>query len=273
VPTNIVQAVAGVLVTFVACWELYSKRNWFLSLSPCNRSKDEKGGETETGADDSAQTQNTAERGEAGVEVEEIGVGNGDESTEKKETTSSSTSANNAPNDDVESREEPSGKDVAATPPKTTISSVYASLAVEPDNNIDMSAAKTSTSSQTNIKPDAVQEDEERLKFGINKPTLMTLLAGGKFIYVHSIENSFSSSIQYSWQASFITISLRRRQRIFGWFSCYSWSSTYILFLTSSPPHNIQQKLPTCHRSCDNVLQCTHAHDILLGEHLFDFIG
>mmetsp|Transcript_18544 Transcript_18544/g.26363 ORF Transcript_18544/g.26363 Transcript_18544/m.26363 type:complete len:414 (+) Transcript_18544:88-1329(+) len=179
VPTNIVQAVAGVLVTFVACWELYSKRNWFLSLSPCNRSKDEKGGETETGADDSAQTQNTAERGEAGVEVEEIGVGNGDESTEKKETTSSSTSANNAPNDDVESREEPSGKDVAATPPKTTISSVYASLAVEPDNNIDMSAAKTSTSSQTNIKPDAVQEDEERLKFGINKPTLMTLLAGG----------------------------------------------------------------------------------------------
>ncbi|KAL7478516.1 hypothetical protein ACHAWX_000120, partial [Stephanocyclus meneghinianus] len=29
VPTRIVQAVAGVLVTLVAVWELYSKRNWF----------------------------------------------------------------------------------------------------------------------------------------------------------------------------------------------------------------------------------------------------
>ena len=43
VPTSIVQAVAGVLVTFVACWELYCKRKWFLSfLSLCqkNKSKD-----------------------------------------------------------------------------------------------------------------------------------------------------------------------------------------------------------------------------------------
>lgn len=188
VPTNIVQVVAGVLVTFVACWELYSKRSWFLSLGPCNRRKDEKGGETETGADDSAQ--NTAERGEAGVEVEieKAGVGDKNESTGKKETTSSSKSANNAPNDDVESPEDPNGKDVAATLPETTVSSVYASLAVEPDNTIDMSTAKTSTSPQTNnFKPDSVQEDEERLKFGINKPTLMTLLAGGKFIHTHSI--------------------------------------------------------------------------------------
>ena len=173
VPTNIVQAVAGVLVTFVACWELYSKRNWFLSMGPCNRKKDEKGGDTETGADDSAQ--NTAERGEAGVEVEveEVGVGDEDESTGKKETTSSS--ANNAPNDDVESREETSEKDPAAA-------------AVEPDNNNDMSSAATETSPQTDIKPKAIkeQEDEERLKFGINKPTLMTLLAGGKFIHVHT---------------------------------------------------------------------------------------
>ncbi len=174
VPTSIVQAVAGVLVTFVACWELYSKRNWFLSLSPCR--KDEKGGEAETdGADDSAQ--NTAERGEAGVEVEEVG----DESNGK-------TSTNNAPNVDSESHEEASEKDPAVvattTPPKTPISSVYASLAVEPDNTIDMSTAKSSP--QTNIKTEAeaVQEEEERLKFGFNKPTLMTLLAGGKFIHI-----------------------------------------------------------------------------------------
>ena len=35
VPTAIVQAVAGALVTFVACFELYKKRKWFMSV--CQR--------------------------------------------------------------------------------------------------------------------------------------------------------------------------------------------------------------------------------------------
>mmetsp|Transcript_32997 Transcript_32997/g.55941 ORF Transcript_32997/g.55941 Transcript_32997/m.55941 type:complete len:410 (-) Transcript_32997:115-1344(-) len=178
VPTNIVQAVAGVLVTFVACWEMYSKRNWFLSLlSPCDKKKKDEGG-GQTNADDSAD--HTAERGEAGVEE----VGN--ESNDKKEeiltrevglvdadldeaTTTVAGTTN------VGNNEEPSQKELAtaaatSTLPKPTISSVYTSLAIEPNNNIDASTAESKT---------ARQEDEERLKIGINKPTFITLLAGG----------------------------------------------------------------------------------------------
>eukprot|EP00985_Skeletonema_marinoi_P007044 scaffold3091_cov103-Skeletonema_marinoi.AAC.5 len=77
-------------------------------------------------------------------------------------------------------------------------------LAVEPNNNIDTSTAESKAASQE-------QEDEERLKIGINKPT----------------------------------------------------------FITQALP------IPTCHhRSCDNVLQHTHAYDILLDKYLLgEFIG
>ena len=82
VPTSIVQAVAGVLVTFVACWELYSKRKWFLSfLSLCqkNKSKEKEDGNQTDGADDTV-AHHAAERGEASV-VEEMK----EESNETKE--------------------------------------------------------------------------------------------------------------------------------------------------------------------------------------------
>ena len=236
VPTNIVQAVAGVLVTFVACWEMYSKRNWFLSLlSPCDKKKKDEGG-GQTGADDSAD--HTAERGEAGVE--EVG----DESNDKKEeiltkevglvdadldeaTTTVAGTTN------VGNNEEPSQKELAAaatsTLPKPTISSVYTSLAIEPNNNIDASTAESKA---------ARQEDEERLKIGINKPTFITLLAGGKFI--HSLKTLSLSILCSMLTISRLRLSLLRCQRIFGGFSCYTWSSTYILFLASSPSHNLQ---------------------------------
>ena len=194
VPTSIVQAVAGVLVTFVACWELYSKRNWFLSLSLCNNKKkskeDKKDGQV--GADDTAD--HAAERGEAGVG--EVGA----ESNETKEegiistndgdatTTTDNSEAN------VDNNEEPSRKELAAAEAATSPnpSSVYASLAAKPNSNVDMSTTESSPSPQSNNKP-PIKEDEEQLKIGINKPTLMTLLAGGKFFY--SIDNSLSYNV------------------------------------------------------------------------------
>eukprot|EP00984_Skeletonema_dohrnii_P037644 scaffold39915_cov61-Skeletonema_dohrnii-CCMP3373.AAC.1 len=155
---------------------MYSKRNWFLSLlSPCDKKKKDEG-DGQTGAANSAD--HTAERGEAGVE--EVG----DESNDKKEeiltrevgvvdadldeaTTTVADTTN------VGNNEEPSQKELAATStstlPKPTISSVYTSLAIEPNNNIDASTAESKA---------ARQEDEERLKIGINKPTFITLLAG-----------------------------------------------------------------------------------------------
>ena len=217
VPTSIVQAVAGVLVTFVACWELYSKRNWFLSLSLCKEnSKDKKDGQAV--ADDT--TDHAAERGEAGVE--EVGEESNEtkeeeiiltydrvvrqedanarkqldsESLDKVAATTTTTSDNNDAK--VDNNEEPSRKDEAlaetATPPnpKTNISSVYASLASEPNSNVDMPTSESSPLPQSNTKPSPIQEDEEQLKIGMNKPTLMTLLAGGKLFY--SIDNSLSN--------------------------------------------------------------------------------
>ena len=80
--------------------------------------------------------------------------------------------------------------EATSNPPKAaTISSVYASLAIEPNNNVGISATAESARSP----PQSNQQDEEQLKFGINKPTLMTLLAGGKFCY--SIENSLSNDL------------------------------------------------------------------------------
>ncbi|EJK64898.1 hypothetical protein THAOC_14314 [Thalassiosira oceanica] len=53
VPTAIVQAVAGALVTFVACFELYRKRKWFMSV--CQRENNSHdGGAMETSAADEA---------------------------------------------------------------------------------------------------------------------------------------------------------------------------------------------------------------------------
>ena len=218
VPTSIVQAVAGVLVTFVACWELYSKRNWFLSLSLCNKkSKGKKDGQV--GADDDGTADHAAEWGEAGVvevgkesnepKKEEIistnggdvspGPGDADasnqldsESLGKAATTTTDNSESNLDNNEPSRKESAAAE--AATPPKSqpTISSVYASLAAEPNSNVDMSISESSPSPQSNNEPPIQQEDEveEQLKIGINTPTLMTLLAGGKFFY--SIENSLS---------------------------------------------------------------------------------
>jgi len=207
VPTSIVQAVAGVLVTFVACWELYSKRNWFLSsLSLCNKkSKGKEDGQV--GADDDT-ADHAAERGEAGVgkvgkesnepKVEgneeeimstndgDVSPGPGDASNQIDSESELLGKAATTTTDNSElSLKELSSAAEAATPPKsqTTISSVYASLAVaaEPNSNVDMSS--------NNQLPIQGDEDEEQLKIGINKPTLLTLLAGGKFFY-YSIDNS-----------------------------------------------------------------------------------
>ena len=60
VPTAIVQAVAGALVTFVACFELYRKRKWFMSV--CQR---------ESRNHDGVGAMETSAAEEAGVEEEE----------------------------------------------------------------------------------------------------------------------------------------------------------------------------------------------------------
>jgi len=188
-----VQAVAGVLVTFVACWELYTKRNWFLSfLSTCNKENKDGGGQT--GADE------TAERG--GAKVEEVGGGGESNESEKKgeiiittEVGLAETSEQTAEGTDetvsnaktqldsesldkvtttIDTTNDGNSSAAAATHPKTTISTVYASLAVEPIISTNESLPRVNNNN--NSTPTT---EEERLKIGINKATFITLLAGG----------------------------------------------------------------------------------------------
>jgi len=186
VPTSIVQAVAGVLVTLVASWELYSKRNWF--LSPCNNMKNK-------GNKDCEKCYDTAERGESKVEearsgsnenekkeeiiiATEVEVGLVDFKTQldselfDKVTTTVDTT--NDGNNEESSRKDQAGATTPPTP-KTTISSVYASLAINP-NNKNISITESSPQPNNNTIPTT---QEERLKIGINKATFITLLAGG----------------------------------------------------------------------------------------------
>ena len=53
-------------------------------------------------------------------------------------------------------------------------------LAVEPNNNIDTSTAESKAASQE-------QEDEERLKIGINKPTFITQAVSSSFIHLEHL--------------------------------------------------------------------------------------
>lgn len=172
VPTNIVQAVAGVLVTFVACWELYSKRKWLLSFIPSSCSKNKK-------ADANLNGEDTAERGEGKAEEVE------GESNEKSDEIMAGKANDDATNNDESKDEESSKKENQEE--QATISSVYASLALAAEPNHNTGDSITDSSPQTNNKG-AIKEEEgkEQLKIGFNKATFITLLAGGKFIHLHT---------------------------------------------------------------------------------------
>ena len=146
VPTNIVQAVAGVLVTFVACWELYCKRVWLMSLIPCinnasSGAQEGKDGQTTAGADDAA------EKGEGKVNDEV-----------KEETTNDN---NNETSEEVAEE-------------------TFADDGVVVTNDCDVEETPKKQDENESKTPSETKTAEEQLKFGINKPTLITLLAGGK---------------------------------------------------------------------------------------------
>ncbi|KAL9187678.1 hypothetical protein ACHAXT_006056 [Thalassiosira profunda] len=148
VPTKIVQAVAGALVTFVACFEIYCKRKWFGSV--CDRCRT---GEGETGA---------KAAGDAKLEAVEEGNGGGDAEAQKMEET--------AKDDDFEENAlesgEPSGNNADAT--ATNDATIEESNAAE---------SLRDTNAQSNSNPP--KEPFEQLKIGANPATFWTLLAGG----------------------------------------------------------------------------------------------
>ena len=167
-PADIVQAVAGVLVTFVACWELYCKRNWFLSL--CKK----KNADVEAPVKEDKEPE---EIGELEDNVDAVEVETITEPLEQQFKSSDEGAAandDNGNNDDECDPESVELEEPATAANPEAISSIYALLAVEPTRN---STTDISTS-DNNTYPTNVNEVEE-LKIGMNKATFITLLAGG----------------------------------------------------------------------------------------------
>ena len=72
----------------------------------------------------------------------------------------------------------------------------------------------------------------------------MTLLAGGKFLFLfkrkHSLENRFSSSIQYSWQVSFAFVSISIFEGASGFLGgLVAIRGPPLIFYFLHPPHPI----------------------------------
>ena len=148
VPTKIVQAVAGGLVTFVACFEIYRKRNWFLSMCKKKEKKDDKGGS------DNDVEANNGDAGKGHVE----------------ETVHS--------NKEDEFKDNPSAEQEVDVSQKEVEMSRSAMNADATNNKSDQTDTQPSnnTTSQSN-KPE--EPTSEEVKIGLNKLTFWTLLAGG----------------------------------------------------------------------------------------------
>ena len=172
IPTNIVQAVAGILVILVACWELYSKRSLFVSI--CKRVEDESG-------DDGDKECLPQERKDQDQVINDAAAKNHEVRGNVPEAVDAAVSKDENKELDPESLFEKDADETISNSNKTegnehpsntkkTISSVYTSLAVE-SNEISSSAAPQNDNTTT--------ETTEEFKIGLNKATFVTVLAGG----------------------------------------------------------------------------------------------
>lgn len=162
VPTDIVQAVAGVLVVFVACWEIYGKRGWLLGF--CKKSTSEtKGGNTDVKEVCKAETRQSSTNVTSDNNVQDTEQVAPTDNTNPKSPDEESPQDDN--NDEITTLKDSNTEAKEASSNPQTISSVYASMAVESPND-DQEAR-------------AVEDSNEQFKVGLNKATWITLLAGG----------------------------------------------------------------------------------------------
>ena len=137
VPTKVVQAVAGVLVTLVAIREIYMKRNWFKSF--CIREKKNEDDEEEKEEEEEREVEESKEnKPEGGGDDEEAAASNEDENDKFDE------------NQVVDSS--------------------------NTEENMGNSVTKSEVPSATS---GGAKEQEEQVKIGCNKASIITLIAGG----------------------------------------------------------------------------------------------
>jgi uncharacterized membrane protein YfcA len=166
VPTKIVQAVAGVLVTFVALWELYCKRHWLCSF--CKKESKEqvnRGADTELKAD----------------VLESGGVGQ----------TTTSEKDDNFEENPIEEKQEKECPTVDLQSPTEKYDEGKSEEEGDKPNIAVVEAKTSPDTANTELKP-----DEELRIIGCNKATWVTLFAGfasgflGGMVSMHHHNNS-----------------------------------------------------------------------------------
>ena len=168
VPTKVVQAVAGVLVTFVATWEIWNKRSWFASF--CAKKNKEKEEVNKVGCNaDNNDGEKTAD--------EEKGVSE----TAKESEKNNDLELKEERQEDKQPNNEEEGKvDEFNDHPNDKKSVIIQATTEAPPTRPRMSVAQSiyggfsSFASSRNVPS---QSDE--LKIGCNKASLITLIAGG----------------------------------------------------------------------------------------------
>ena len=165
VPTKVVQAVAGVLVTLVGSLEIYMKRDWFRSF--CVREKDGSSDDKD-GAEEGKDTGEDVES--VKVDTEEHLHDKGDDKFEEN----------------PEPKPEPEEVEEAAE--KSTNDSAAGKKVVQSDPSIGFALGVSHNSNHEEKEVEGVpsatgggtdEEEEEQVKIGLNKATIYTLIAGG----------------------------------------------------------------------------------------------
>lgn len=197
VPTRTVQSVAGVLVFLVALWEMYDKRNFFMSL--CNKNKEE-GSESPIEV-----TKDDAEAGNGGSN-EKSGEGNESPTEEAKDDAEAANikksdgdeGVTEEENDDAEAGKKDSKKsdtdefednDVGAIPAQGDESVPKVMFSI-PSNESEGGTNKRGTFLNMGLGANSMHggllasttelnAEHDELKIGLNLPTFYTLLAGG----------------------------------------------------------------------------------------------
>lgn len=152
VPTDLIQAVAGFLVMFVALWELYSKRNWFMNLCKKNDVAKQEGvnNESSEGNIQTEHEQTEHKEGETDADVQQQ-LDTNPESLNEDVITEETNTINNSDRHDVEA----------------TSTTITPSASMPQSNDAERNAPSVTTS------------EAPQFKAGINKATFITLLAGG----------------------------------------------------------------------------------------------
>ena len=192
VPTQLVQAIAGVLVTFVAFWELYCKRKWFMGC--CVRKKD---GETKEDDDDDDDDDIKGEKTERSNDAidsslpqmsdpELLEAGGQERSVQSQPSTiKNETSTNSKVIDSISCNNmsavegEPSSLHTSSGDKAINTINNNTSTVGEEKNSSSSTTNNTSSKAKTIETSKSNTSTEEQLRIGPNKATFLTLLAGG----------------------------------------------------------------------------------------------